>query len=102
MDDILEFVFELVMEIALGIAEDTSKPKWLRYLAGGLMGIGVAAILGFFVWVGIHVWTASQTGGIIYFAVLLLIALLLTVFLLRKRRKARKNKELEPLELEWQ
>ena len=106
MDDILGFVFEMIMEIIgniiEGIAGDKSKPKWLRYLANGLIGLFLIGIAVCLVWAGVVLWSNSQTGGIIYFAVILLLALLLTFFHIRRRRKARKNKELEPLEQEWQ
>ena len=89
MDDLIEFLLELVFDIGEAAAESSRTPRWLRRLLMWVFGIFAAAvILGITVF-GILTIPEEPVLGII----LLVLGLVLLFFGIRRIRKHRRSRE---------
>lgn len=95
MDDILEFVIDLLLDIGTEVAGSKKTPKWLRCpLIALFILLYTALTLGLLIG-GVLVWSESPL-----FSVLLILAGLVIGFLgirkLLKERRQRESKKIEP------
>ena len=92
MDDIIEFLLDLVFEVGSEVAASKKTPKWIRYPLIGLFLLLYAVIAIGSIILGILIWEESIPFGL----VLIILGFVITVCGFFKIRK-KFQKKTEPL-----
>ncbi len=102
MDEILEALLDLILDVAVDVGADQRMPKWLRTVACGIAAVFFWGALVIALLVCVPILQESPLiGGLLLLAIGAIFAgAAFACF--RKWRKRRQEKELEPLEREWQ
>lgn len=92
MDDILEFLFELFLEVCVAVIESSKIPKYVKYPLIGILSLCGLAILGLIFFAGILLLKESIFLGILLIA-FGFILLIVSIIELRKAYKKAKNRK---------
>ena len=90
MDDLLEFVFEVIFEIGEEVSNDKKISKWIRYPIMVLMGIFYIGVIGLLFVVGLSALKENLLFGLFLIGLALFFAIGLFVKF-RKIYKLKKN-----------
>lgn len=102
MDDLLEVIVELVLDLLFEASGDKKLPKWVRYPLIGILSLLACGMVVILVAASISLMKDNVVAGAIVLAVVCLVILALVVVMVRRYRKRKKEKDIEPLEQEWQ
>ncbi len=95
MDDILEFLFELLLEVSVAVIKSSKIPKYIRYPLIGFLALCFIAVFGLIFFVGILLLKENLFFGIFLILVGFFL-LIVSVIELRKAYKAYKKAKNHP------
>lgn len=95
MDLLLEFIFELVLESSMEIAQDKKVNKWIRYPIAFLLSLFIIAVLSIILFVGIMFLIDEEINIKLAGVLFIVFDVILIISAIKKVSKIKQNKNKE-------